>query len=356
MSAKKSVTVAGAHGKTTTSSMASCLLRHAGLNPTLAVGGIMNNSGTSAGSGLGEYFIAEVDESDGSFLFFKPFYSIVTNMDFEHMEHYGTWENMQKAYAKFFSQTNTKGALIICGDDENLKNLVGNYKGKLITYGLSRDNDCFADQVTFKAFRSRFRCYEKKKFLGEIELCVPGGHNVVNALAIVSLARLMGIDFSIVQKALGEFSGVQRRFTQRGEVSDILFIDDYAHHPTEIKATLAAARLLDKKRVVAVFQPHRFSRMKFLQKEFVESLQNCDYLIMTDIYAASEKPIAGVSEASILKSLKAKRAAPTLYLKQDEIVDHLSGVIESGDIVITLGAGNINQVLDELIVKIKERA
>lgn len=355
MSMKKSITVAGAHGKTTTSSMASCLLRQAGLNPTLAVGGIMNNGGTSAGSGLGEHFIAEVDESDGSFLFFKPFYSIVTNMDFEHMEHYGTWANMQKAYKKFFSQTNPKGALIICGDDENLKKLSAKHAGRRLTYGLAKDNDYVADQVSFKAFESSFCCYEGKKLLGTIELHVPGGHNVLNALAIVALSRVMGIDFRIVQKALGGFAGVQRRFTRRGEVADILFIDDYAHHPTEIEATLAAARLLDKKRVVAVFQPHRFSRVKFLQKEFVESLQNCDYLVMTDIYAASEKPIPGINEASVLKSLKAKRKSPTFYLKQHEIVGHLSKVIAPGDVVITLGAGNINQILGELIEKAKER-
>ncbi|MCX5680747.1 MAG: UDP-N-acetylmuramate--L-alanine ligase [Candidatus Omnitrophica bacterium] len=355
MSSKKSITIAGAHGKTTTTSMVGCLLRTAGLNPTLAVGGIMNNGGTSAGSGLGEHFVAEVDESDGSFLFFKPFYSIITNIDFEHMEYYKTWENMLKAYAKFFSQTNPKGSVIICGDDKNLRKLASRHKGHVVTYGLSRNNDFFADQIMFNKIHSRFRCYAKKKELGEIEIHVPGEHNIVNALAIVALSRLMHIDFSIVQKTLKEFKGVQRRFTCRGEVSDILFIDDYAHHPTEIKATLAAACLLKKKRVIAVFQPHRFSRMKFLQKEFVQSLQNCDYLIMTDIYAASEKPIHGVSVASILKDLKSKRKKPTFYLAQDAIVGHLLNMIKPGDLVLTLGAGNINQILNDLIPKVNER-
>lgn len=354
MEHKKSITVAGAHGKTTTSSMASCLLREAGLHPTLAVGGIMNNSGTSADLGKGEYFVAEVDESDGSFLFFKPFYSIVTNMDLEHMEHYGTWKNMCQAYVKFLSQTNPKGALIICGDDKNLKKLTAQHKGELITYGFSRRHDYFADQIKFDTFKSSFRCYEKKKFLGEIMLHIPGKHNVLNALSIVALSRLLNIDFSVVQKALGGFSGVQRRFTKRGDVADILFIDDYAHHPTEIEATLAAARLLKRKRLVAVFQPHRFSRMKFLQKEFIKSLQNCDYLIITDIYAASEKPIDGITAENIVKRLKAKRNTPTLYLPQDKIADHLASVITPGDVVITLGAGNINQVLSELIEKAKE--
>ncbi|MFA6379076.1 MAG: UDP-N-acetylmuramate--L-alanine ligase [Candidatus Omnitrophota bacterium] len=349
MSSKKAVTVAGAHGKTTTSSMVSSLLKAAGLNPTLAVGGIMNNTGASADSGKGEYFVAEVDESDGSFLFFKPFYSIVTNIDFEHMEHYQTWENMLQAYAQFFSQTNPLGVRIICGDDPCLKELALQQKGSMLTYGLSKDNDVTALDVKFQGLASCFRCYEKGKDLGEIELHIPGKHNVVNALAVVALSRLMKIDFSIVQKSLKDFTGVQRRFTKRGEVNGILFFDDYAHHPTEIKATLSAARLLDPKRVIALFQPHRFSRMKFLRKEFIESLQNCDYLILTDIYAASEEPIEGVDALSILRDLKASSSRPTFYFKQPEIAQHLRNVLAPGDLVITLGAGNINQVLNDLI-------
>jgi len=356
MSLKKAITVAGAHGKTTTSSMVSSLLTVAGLNPTLAVGGIMNNTGASADLGQGEYFVAEVDESDGSFLFFNPFYSIVTNIDFEHMEYYKTWENMLKAYAQFLSQTHLLGARIICGDDKNLKELAIAQHGPMVTYGLSKDNNFTASDIRHKGFESRFVCHEQGKRLGEIELHIPGEHNVVNGLAVVALSRLMNIDFSIVQKSLREFTGVQRRFTKRGEVNGILFFDDYAHHPTEIMATLRAARLLKAKRVIALFQPHRFSRMKFLQKEFVESLQDCDYLIMTDIYAASEDPIEGVNTQSVLKDLKAGRSKPTYYLKQSDIARHLVSVLAPGDLVITLGAGNINQVLNELIQQVKERS
>lgn len=355
MSLKKAITVAGAHGKTTTSSMVSSLLVEAGLNPTLAVGGIMNNTGASADLGKGEYFVAEVDESDGSFLYFNPFYSIVTNIDFEHMEHYKTWENMLKAYAQFLGQTHLLGTRIICGDDKNLKELALKQNGPMVTYGLSRDNYFTAQDIRHKGFESRFVCNEKGKRLGEIELHVPGEHNVVNALAVVALSRLMNIDFSIVQKSLKEFSGVQRRFTKRGEVNGISFFDDYAHHPTEIKATLRAARLLNAKRVIALFQPHRFSRMKFLQKEFVESLRDCDYLILTDIYAASEDPIEGINAQSVLKDLKESRVKPTYYVKQSEIAGHLAPLLTPGDLVITLGAGSINQVLNDLIQRSKER-
>ena len=355
MSSKKAITVAGAHGKTTTSSMVSSLLKAAGFHPTLAVGGIMNNTGASADFGQGEYFVAEVDESDGSFLFFNPFYSIVTNMDFEHMEHYHTWENMLSAYAQLLNQTHPLGMKIICGDDINLKLLALKQGRPILTYGLSDGNDFIASDIRFNGLESCFCCYEKGRALGEIELHIPGQHNVVNALAVVALSRLMGIDFSIAQKSLKDFTGVQRRFTKRGEVNGIMFFDDYAHHPTEIKATLSAARLLNARRVIALFQPHRFSRMKFLQKEFIESIQNCDYLILTDIYAASEEPIEGIDALSILKDLKASSSKPIFYLKPSEIVHHLGAILEPGDLVITLGAGNINQVLGDLIEQSKER-
>jgi UDP-N-acetylmuramate--alanine ligase len=271
------------------------------------------------------------------------------------MEYYKTWDNMLKAYAQFLSQTQPLGKKIICGDDKNLKALAVKEKGPLTTYGLCEDNDFKAADIRFNGLESRFQCYERNEKLGELELHIPGQHNVVNALAVVALSRLMHIDFSIVQKSLKEFTGVQRRFTKRGEVHEILFFDDYAHHPTEIRATLSAARLLNPKRVIALFQPHRFSRMKFLQKEFIESLQNCDYLIMTDIYAASEEPIEGIDAVSILRDLKASSPKPTFYLKQEEISHHLSSVLEPGDLVITLGAGNINKVLNDLIQKAQER-
>lgn len=352
MATKKSITVAGAHGKTTTTSMASCLLRTAGLDPTLAVGGIMNNGGVSADLGKGEYFIAEVDESDGSFLHFHPFYSIVTNVDFEHMEYYKTWDNMLGAYAQFLGQGHPDGARIICGDDVNLKKLACQKKGRTVTYGLMPNNDFVAKDLVIKGGDTYFDCYESGVLLGSFELHVPGKHNIVNALAVIALSRVMKISLSLVQKSLKEFSGVQRRFTCRGRVNDIVLIDDYAHHPTEIQATLAAARSLDRKRVIAVFQPHRFSRLKFLQKEFVESLQNCDYLVLTDVYAASEKPIEGVSATALHQKIKEQSRAPVVYLKQDMISEHLAHIVSPGDLVITLGAGNINQILGELADKI----
>lgn len=349
MAEKRLIAVAGAHGKTTTTSMVSCVLRDAGLQPTLAVGGIMNNGDMSADLGQGEYCVAEVDESDGSFLHFHPFYSIVTNIDFEHMEYYKTWDNMMGAYAQFLGQTHPQGSLIVCGDDVNLRKLIQQKKIPNITYGLSAGNDLMAEDICFDQGDARFLCYERGVCLGAIELRVLGRHNIANALAVVALSRLINLDFALVQKSLKDFSGVQRRFTRRGEINDILFIDDYAHHPTEVQATLAAARLLRRKRVIAIFQPHRFSRLKFLQKEFIASLQNCDYLVLTDVYAASEEPIVGVGAPVLYQQLKDREGRPVVYLHYDQIADHVRAVAQPGDLVITLGAGNINQIIKDIM-------
>ncbi len=353
MAEKRLIAVAGAHGKTTTSSMVSCVLRDAGLQPTLAVGGIMNNGDMSADLGQGEYCVAEVDESDGSFLHFHPFYSIVTNVDFEHMEYYKTWDNMLGAYAQFLGQTHPQGSVIACGDDAHLRKMIQQEKIPSVTYGFSSGNDLTARDVCFDQGDARFLCCERGVCLGAIELRVPGMHNIANALAVVALSRLIKLDFVTVQKSLKEFSGVQRRFTRRGEINNILFIDDYAHHPTEIQATLAAARLLGRKRVIAIFQPHRFSRLKFLQKEFIASLQDCDYLILTDVYAASEEPIAGVDASTLHQQLKDREGRTVVYLHYDQIAEHVRAVARPGDLVITLGAGNINQIIKDIMAGIE---
>ena len=240
------ITIAGAHGKTTTTSMISCLLLNAGIKPTTAVGGIINGNTYNAHLGEGKYFVAEVDESDGTFLYFRPTYSIITNIDFEHVDFYKDWKGILEAYRKFIDYTNDQGALIVCAQDQKLKELVKETNKKVIYYGLDESCDVWAKNIVSDGFHSRFDCFTKRGLVAQFELIVPGNHNVLNALACISLGLQLGVSVEIIQKTLKEFGGVKRRFQLRGKVDEIMVIDDYGHHPTEIEATLKAARLFNK--------------------------------------------------------------------------------------------------------------
>ena len=343
------ITIAGAHGKTTTTSMVSCMLLNAQLNPTTAVGGIINGNTNNAHLGEGRYFVAEVDESDGTFLYFRPMYSIITNIDFEHVDFYKDWKGILEAYSKFIELTNDKGCVIACVQDEKLKNLVRASKKKVITYGLDDFCDVWAKNIITEGFYSRFECHTKFGKLADFELIVPGVHNILNALACITLGLQVGISIEVMQKSLKDFSGVKRRFQLKGKVEDIMVVDDYGHHPTEIVATLNAAKLFNRKRLVTIFQPHRYSRTKFLLNEFVESLQLTDQLIITDIYAASEKPTEGASIKDLLEPLQKILRNRVIYLKKEDILKYLSDFVQSGDLVLFLGAGDIYHYSDELI-------
>ncbi len=345
------VTIAGAHGKTTTTSMVSYMMMNAGLEPTTAVGGIINNGGVSynANLGRGKYFVAEVDESDGTFLYFKPHYSIITNIDFEHVDFYKDWDGILNAYRKFVACTSPAGCLIYCGEDKRLDNLVREQGIKSIAYGFSPHLDVYAKNITTDGFYSRFSCMTQEGVWGDFELTVPGRHNILNALACISLGKSLGINRDVIAKTLKEFSGVKRRFQLKGQVDGVMVVDDYGHHPTEIKATINAARLFEGKRLITVFQPHRYSRTKFLLDEFVASLTDTNELVLTDIYAASEKISEGVGTAVLFEKLQKVMGDRVSYLKKEQILDYLNARVQPNDLVLFLGAGDIYHLSDDLI-------
>ena len=344
------ITIAGAHGKTTTTSMVSSLLINADLRPTTAIGGIINNGATyNANLGEGKFFVAEVDESDGTFLYFNPHYSIITNMDFEHVDFYKNWEGITQAYVKFIHCTRKNGCIIVCGEDQRLLGLVEQQDIKAVSYGFSDDQDVYAVRIVTDGFQSTFTCHTTRGKLGDFELNVPGRHNILNALACISLGLQLGISYEVMFKTLKNFTGVKRRFQLKGKVNDVMVIDDYGHHPTEIQATINAARLFGSKRLITIFQPHRYSRTKFLLHEFVESLSLTDELILTDIYAASEKVSEGVGISTLLGELQRKLGPKVTFLKKEDILKYLQEHVQQGDIVLFLGAGDIYHLSDDLV-------
>ncbi|MDP8265988.1 MAG: UDP-N-acetylmuramate--L-alanine ligase [Candidatus Aceula meridiana] len=355
MAEKKGIAVAGAHGKTTASSMIAHILKTAGLHPSIAIGGVVNNGLYSANTGGGEYFVAEVDESDGSFLCFAPQYSVLTNIDFEHIDFYQNWENILKAYRQYFMNTKEGGCIVAFGDDENIQYLLKESGKRYTTYGFRDDNVFKASSVTHDGFCSTFECIFKEEVLGKISLNIPGKHNILNALAAVALAIELDIDFKIIQESFLSYQGVQRRFTPRLQNKDVLLIEDYGHHPTEIAATLEAAKAFDGFRRVVVFQPHRYTRTKFLMQEFSDSFEDCEYFILTDIYAASEKEQKDVCAMEIIDRLKQKKPVPCVFLKMENIVDHVLKIVQPKDLILVLGAGDIHQIIGPLAEKLKKR-
>ncbi|MBL8013191.1 MAG: UDP-N-acetylmuramate--L-alanine ligase [Candidatus Omnitrophica bacterium] len=344
------ITVAGAHGKTTTTSMVSHILLQAGLKPTTAVGGIINSQSTyNANLGTGKYFVAEADESDGTFLYFKPMYAILTNIDFEHVDFYKNWDNILAAYRKFIQRIKPEGCLFYCGEDARLRQLVMEEKTDSASYGLTSECDIYAENITLSGYQTQFQCYHKDKLLGLVCLIVPGRHNVLNALGAIALGLRMGVPFETIQSALMSFSGVKRRFQLKGSFPDLMVVDDYGHHPTEIVATLNAAKSFGRKRLVVVFQPHRYSRTQSLFSEFIDSLSLSDYLVLTDVYAAGEKPSQGIGSQELFPRIQEQFGMNTVYLQRDKILSHLMEVIRPGDLVVTLGAGDITQLSDELV-------
>ncbi len=350
------ITIAGAHGKTTTTSMVSNMLLKAGMNPTTAVGGIINgDTAYNANLGGGKYFVAEADESDGTFLYFAPEYSIITNIDFEHVDFYKNWDNIIAAYRKFIQRTRKGGYVIVCGEDPRLKELVAGEKVQFLTYGFSSQFDVHAENIVNEGYSTRFDCFFQGKKLGAVDLVVPGRHNVLNAMATIALGLTLNIPFESIAASLQTFYGVKRRFQLKGNFDDIMVIDDYGHHPTEIMATLSAAKSFGRKRLVVAFQPHRYSRTRFLMDEFVKSFKLSDYLVITDVYAASEKPSEGADIHELYAKITVEYGNAAIYLKKDKIVDHLLEVVRPGDLLLTLGAGDITQLSDQFIAAWHQR-
>jgi UDP-N-acetylmuramate--alanine ligase len=356
MADRFAITVAGAHGKTTTTSMISNILIKAGLNPSTAIGGILKGTHSyNPALGRGKYFVAEVDESDGSFLYFKPRYSVITNIDYEHVDFYRTWDNILAAYDKFMEHTEWDGLIVACGEDERLKDLLKHVPRRYLTYGLHKDYDIYSENIRRQGLTSKFDVFYRGKPLGTIQLLVPGRHNVLNALAATAVGLNLGIDFGLIQESFLFFQGVNRRFQIKARIDEVIVVDDYGHHPTEIAATLATAQSLKKEGVIVVFQPHRYSRTKFLFNDFVRVLASAEELIITDIYAASEPPIDGVSTAELCQRIREQGNKEVTYLKKEDIVAHLLRMVRPGDMVLTLGAGDITRIGDDFVRELEQR-
>lgn len=357
MKEKKGIAVAGAHGKTTTTSMTALVLEENGIDPTIVIGGDLSNIGGNAKLGRGEYFVAEADESDGSFLLLDPRIAIVTNIEDDHLDYYGTKENIIKAFRQFLEQIPAQGLAVVCLDDPIIRELVTGLACQVVTYGSLGSGAAYQIEVlSTENGINRGRVYCQGESLGTLELLVPGYHNLLNALAAVAIGRYTNLGFGEIAAALRKFEGAKRRFQLIGVVNDIKVVDDYAHHPTEIKATLQAARTSHPGRIVTVFQPHRYTRTRQLYREFGQSFNHADLIILTDIYAASEQPIEGVDTKLIINTIPPREGQQVLYLPTlKDAADYLKTQANSGDLVLTMGAGDVWTLGRELIKRLGER-
>lgn len=354
MRQKTAVTIAGSHGKTTITSLISYMLIEAGLCPTVAIGGILKNINTNACLGSGEFFVAEADESDGSFLNYEPKYSVITNIDREHLDYYHNFENELKTFKDFIERTRNDGCVFACSDDLNLVNLFSSYNRRHLFFGINSAADIYAKGILLTGLTSDFDCFYKDKFISRFHLNLAGRHNVSNALAVIGLGLELGIAVNHMRRILEGYQGAGRRLEIKFRSDEYLVIDDYAHHPTEIIATLAAVANLKCKRKIAIFQPHRYSRTQFLLDDFAKSFEQADYLIITDIYAAGEQPIEGIDSRVLLNKIRGYSPdKEVIYLTKESIAGHMQKIIRPGDLVITLGAGDIVRVSDALAEELK---
>jgi UDP-N-acetylmuramate--alanine ligase len=350
MRMKYGVAVGGAHGKTTTTALIAEVLTHAGLDPTVVIGGRVGTLRSGAKLGFGELLVAEADESDGSFLKMKPTIAVVTNIDREHLDHYSDLAEIQDTFVEFLSLVPFYGATVVCLDDPNVRDILPRVDRKVITYGLSSDADVVATEVEVEGFRSRYATLVEGRKLGSIDLALPGRHSVYNSLAAVAVGLELDVPFAEIAEALAEFRGVDRRLQKRGEAFGATVLDDYGHHPTEIAATLAAIREGFGSRTVVVFQPHRFTRTRALLEEFGGAFFLADRVIITDIYAAGEKALNGVNGSAVADAL-VRHGHPSVTYQPDlrEISKLLGELLQPGDILLTLGAGDIWKLGDRLV-------
>lgn len=345
MRLRQGVAIAGTHGKTTTTSFTASIFDAAGLDPTVIIGGRLNAYGTNAHLGHGDYLIAEADESDGSFLCLLPIINVVTNVDADHLDHYGTREAIDDAFVAFMNSVPFYGMNVVCGDDPGVRALLPRVKRPVMTYGFAADNALRAVPLESGAV-SRFSVWQNGEELGEVRLPQPGRHNILNALGAIGAALSADIAFADCARGLGAFGGVGRRFEYKGERDGVTVIDDYGHHPAEIAATLATARqVFPGRRLVVAFQPHRFSRTQAHFGEFCKVFDMVDQVLLTEIYAASEKPIPGVSGESLAQGMRQVSETPVAYYRTiPELAAALPEYLRPGDVLLTLGAGTITRV------------
>jgi len=350
---KHGIGIAGTHGKTTTSSMLASVLSDAGMNPTAIIGGKVFNFGSNARAGEGEYIVFEADESDGSFLKLLPSIAIVTNIDADHLDHYKYFEGLKDAFLTYINNIPFYGYSVLCIDDNVVRELLPRVDRPFYTYGFSSDADFAARDVCMKEGMTCFTCDYRGKEVGQFSLAQLGNHNVSNALSVIAVASELGLPYEQIRQGLANFRGVGRRLEKIGEKNGITVMDDYGHHPTEIRATLAALKNLGR-RIVVVFQPHRFTRTELLWDEFGQSFANADVVFLTEIYPAGEQPIEGVSTGLICRAMeKHENRSPELVSRFEDIPGRVVPVLKAGDIVLTLGAGDIYKAGPMILAEIK---
>jgi UDP-N-acetylmuramate--alanine ligase len=351
MRLKFGIAVSGTHGKTSTTSLMADVLHEGGLDPTVVIGGKLNSLGTNAVLGQGPYMVVEADESDGSFLKLSPTIAVVTNIDPEHMEHYGTMDRLTEAFLSFVNKTPFYGLVVACLEHPRVQSILPQIQKRYVTYGFAAQADYVARDLQHQGLITDFEVLIRGESAGRVQLRMPGDHNVLNALAVVAVADELDIPMATVSKALGAFQGVQRRFTIRGETDGVLVVDDYGHHPAEIVTTLAGARnSFPERRVVAVFQPHRYTRVRDLQHDFAKAFNDADEVLVTDIYAAGEAPLTGIGGACIAAAIRRHGHKGVHFTGSlDDTGRVLRQMVSVGDLVITLGAGDVWRLGAELL-------
>ena len=363
MRLKYGIAIAGMHGKTTTTSMVAAVLAAGGLDPTVVVGGRVDAMGSNARLGKSQYLVAEADESDRSFLRLSPILAVVTNIDREHMDCYSNMREIKRAFLDFMDRVPFYGMIVACNDDQLLRRLLPEVQRRTVTYGTKRGSDFLIringakpEAAKDSGPLSRFRVTYRKNDLGEFTLHVPGVHNVLNATAAIAVGVGLDIDLEAIRTALDQFRGVDRRFQLRGRAAGVSVIDDYGHHPTEIKATLAAARQCGFRRIHVIFQPHRYTRTRDLMEEFTSAFDDADSVFVLDIYAANEQPIEGITGEFLARRIREKTLKNGRYVNSPaEAVDAATAVAEDGDMILTLGAGSVSQFGPLILEKLKER-
>jgi len=353
------VAVAGSHGKTTTTSMVATVLGHAGLDPTMVVGGVVGAFGSNAHLGTSDLMVVEADESDRSFLMLTPTIAVVTNIDREHMDYYHDMDDVRGCFAKFVNSVPFYGSSVLCLDDPNVQAIIPLLERRRMTYGLSAQADVSAHGIRYDSdFGSTFTIWRGTDVVGDVNLRVPGMHNVYNSLAAIAVGFELEVSFEKIAEGLNSFTGAGRRFQAKGEVNGVLVVDDYGHHPTEVRATLAAAKLgSGGRRIVVLFQPHRYTRTHDLMQEFARSFNNADVLFITDIYAASEDPIEGVTSEALTNAIKRFGHKEVNYIGGlENAATLLRDYVQPGDLVLTLGAGTVNRVSDQLVGLLEAKA
>ena len=349
MRVKAGVAVAGTHGKTTTTSLVATVLHDAGFDPTMVIGGKLRTLGTNARLGQGEYLVAEADESDGSFLLLSPMIGVVTNIDREHLDYYGSMDRVRDAYLAFINRVPFYGVAVLCLDSANVRDLLPHVRKPVRTYGESRDAEYTARDLRVEGLKTTFEVWRDEERMGPVALRMTGRHHALNALAAIVVGAELGISFETSAQALNGFGGIHRRFEVIGEVGGVTIIDDYGHHPTEIVATIGAAREGFQRRLIVAFQPHRFTRTRDLFREFIHAFDDADMLVLTDIYPAGEPPIEGVSGEALYAAIRRDGRVDARFVQERAAVAGvLRGIVRRGDVVLVLGAGDIVRSAREL--------